>query len=134
MGQRVVILCLLLVTAACDDRPTGPTVVLDRTLTLSPGQVAFVDGVGVRLTFVDVAGDSRCPADAVCIQGGDAVVRVRGAAGTSTATLELHTGDATRAAASFQGVRVQLLELQPYPFSSRSISPRDYRASLRVTR
>jgi hypothetical protein len=134
MRHLAPLICLLLATAACDDSPTGPTVVLDRTFALAPGQVASVEGLRVRLTFVDVTGDSRCPADAVCIQGGDAVVRVRGAAGTASAMLELHTGDSSRASASFEGLRVQLVELQPYPFSSRTIQPGDYRASLRVTR
>jgi hypothetical protein len=121
-------------TAACDGGPTGPTVSLDEKFTLAPGEVATVEPSRVRLEFMDVTGDSRCPADALCIQGGDAVVRVRASAGVSATMLELHTGDSSRAAAIFQGLRVALEELQPYPFSSRTISPGDYRATLRVTR
>ena len=48
-------------------------------------------------------------------------------------TLDLHTGDAARASATFQGLRVELKELQPYPFSSRTIAQGDYRATLTVT-
>jgi hypothetical protein len=32
------------------------------------------------------------------------------------------------------GLTISLVELQPYPFSSRTIEPGDYRATLRVTR
>ena len=32
------------------------------------------------------------------------------------------------------GFRIELAELQPYPFSSRTIEPGDYRATLIVTR
>jgi hypothetical protein len=127
-------LCLLVVTAACDGGPTGPTVSLDEKFTLAPGEFATVEAPRVRLEFVDVTGDSRCPADALCIQGGDAVVRVRASAGVSASMLELHTGDSNRASATFQDVRVSLVELQPYPFSSRTIVPGDYRATLRATR
>ncbi len=125
--------CLLFVTLGCDELPSGPSVGLNERFTLAPGESARIDQSQVRLEFVDVTGDSRCPADAICIQGGDAVVRVRGTAGSNASTLELHTGDSSRAAATFQGLRVELIELQPYPFSSRPIGPGDYRATLRVT-
>ena len=47
--------------------------------------------------------------------------------------LELHTGDSSRSFADFQGLRVQLQELQPYPFSSQPIAKDDYKATLTVT-
>jgi hypothetical protein len=117
------LLCLFFVTLGCDELPSGPTVALNERFTLAPGESARIDRSHVRLEFTDVTGDSRCPADAVCIQGGDAVVRVRATAGSAASTLELHTGDSTRAAST----------LQPNPFSSRTIAPGGYRATLRVT-
>jgi hypothetical protein len=125
--------CLLLVTAC--DSPTGPSVGIDERFTLAAGETARVASTDVTLTFLDVQGDSRCPADAICIQGGDAVVRVRAASGSRTETLELHTGDSSRGFAQYQSYRVTLSELQPYPFSSRPpIAAGDYRATLVVTR
>ena len=38
------------------------------------------------------------------------------------------------ASATHQDFRISLLELQPYPFSSRTIQPSEYRASVNVTR
>ena len=119
---------------ACDGLPDGPTVSLDERFTLSVGNVARVGPAQVRLEFVEVSGDSRCPADAICIWGGDAVVSLRATAGTASTTLDLHTGDLARASATIQGLRVELKELQPYPFSSRTIAQGDYRATLTVTR
>jgi hypothetical protein len=49
------------------------------------------------------------------------------------AEYELHTGDSARAVATHRQARIELLELQPYPFSSRTIEPGDYRATLTVT-
>jgi hypothetical protein len=47
---------------------------------------------------------------------------------------ELHTGDSSRSAVSHGAFRVELVSLQPYPFSSRPFSPDQYRAILKVTR
>ena len=120
--------------AACDDaQPTGPTVRLNEEFTLAPGELAAVRDTSLRVQFVRVSGDSRCPADALCIQGGDAVVHVR-AVDTASADYELHTGDQARAAANHSGFRIELAQLQPYPFSSRTIAPSEYRATLSVRR
>ena len=127
-------LACLLLTTACDEKaPTGPTVPLNQEFTLAPGDTAVVEGASVRIAFVGVSGDSRCPADAVCIQGGDALVHIRAGAASAT-EYELHTGDESRASVTHAGLRIQLVNLQPYPFSSRTIQPGEYRATLRVSR
>jgi hypothetical protein len=126
-------LCFSLATACHKTGPGGPTRPIDAQLTLAPGQSAMVADSSLRIAFVGVSGDSRCPADALCIQGGDAVVQIRVVNG-APARYELHTGDTSRSAVSHAGYRIALTELQPYPFSSRPIAPADYRATLRVTR
>lgn len=135
-AMRVVIalICLLCVTGCDEKSPSGPTVPLNESFTLAPGEVARLDGTDLRFEFVRVSGDSRCPADAICIQGGDAIVQIRATGGDSPALLGLHTGDSSQASAVYDGVRVTLVELQPYPFSSRTIAPDEYRATLTVTR
>src|SRR5688572_20685099 len=127
------VLCLLAATACDEKSPAGPTVPLNQRFTLARGEVARVEDAGFRLQFVEVTGDSRCPADAVCIQGGDAIVHVRVIDGSVT-PYELHTGDSSRAAALHQQMRVELVQLQPFPFSSRTIAPDEYRATFIVTR
>jgi hypothetical protein len=91
-----------------------------------------VEGAAFVLEFRGVTGDSRCPADAVCIQGGDATVHVR-VTDPDAADYELHTGDSSRATVTHGGTRIELVELQPYPFSSRTIEPEDDRATLTVS-
>jgi hypothetical protein len=125
--------CLLFATACDEGSPVGPTVPLDREFTLAPGESASVQGTSFRVTFLRVSGDSRCPADAVCIQGGDAIVHVRATEAT-TADYELHTGSQAGAVVTHAGFHIELLQLQPYPFSSRTIAPNEYRATLAVTR
>jgi hypothetical protein len=92
-----------------------------------------MNSVDLRFEFVRVTGDSRCPADAICIQGGDAIVQVRATGGSSPVLLGLHTGDSSQATAAYETARITLVELQPYPFSSRTIAPDEYRATLTVT-
>jgi hypothetical protein len=134
MRWLIVILCLLAVSACDEPSPAGPTVTVNERFTLAPGEVANVRDVDVRVRFVVVTGDSRCPADAVCIQGGDAIVHISVIDSGAATAYELHTGDSSRATVTHKQVRIGLIELQPYPFSSRTISPEDYRATLTVTR
>ena len=130
MRLFLAIVCLLLVTACAQKSPVGPTVPLESEFTLSPGEVAQIQGTSLRLQFVRVTGDSRCPADAVCVWAGDAIVIARVFDGSASSDYELHTGDAPRGFAVHGDVRIELRQLQPYPFSSRTIDPSDYRATL----
>jgi hypothetical protein len=106
---------------------------IDTQFTLAPGETASVRGRSVKLRFESVTGDSRCPADAICIMGGDAIVRLSATGDAGSLSLELHTGDSSRASMTYGNVKVTLVELQPYPFSSRTIEQKDYRATLSVS-
>jgi hypothetical protein len=124
---------VLFLTMAIACSPSGPTVRLDQNFVLAPGETAKVTSADVRVRFVGVQGDSRCPADAICIQGGDAIVRVEVLASTGGAsTYDLHT--AKSEPVRHGEVSIALVELTPYPFASRPTQPGDYRATLRVTR
>lgn len=125
--------CLLVATACDANSPSGPTVPLNERFTLAPGESVRIEDASLGLEFRGVTGDSRCPADAICVWGGDAIVQVRVLDGDA-ADYELHTGDSSRGVAVHRQTRIRLEELQPYPFSSRTIAPGDYRATLIVTR
>ena len=132
MRLFLAVLCLL--TATDCNNPVGPTVSLNEQFTLTRGETALIQGTGVRIQFVGVTGDSRCPADVVCIQGGDAIVQTRVFDGGVASDYELRTGDSRRAFAMHRDLRITLQQLQPYPFSSRAIDPSEYRATLIVQR
>jgi hypothetical protein len=112
---------------------TGPTAALGQEFVLAPGERVLMSDVHLVVTFVGVEGDSRCPADAVCIQGGDAIVRIEARLpGSGPVRHALHTGDMQPVV--HEGFVIFLVQLSPYPFSSRPILPDEYRATLRVTR
>ena len=130
--RRLVLLLTLALCTACNE-VVGPSVEFNEQFTLAPGETASVKGTRTSITFVGVEGDSRCPADAICIQGGDALVHVTATTPQSSRDYELHTGDMRPV--QHEGLTIALVQVQPYPFSSRPpITPDDYRVTLKVTR
>jgi hypothetical protein len=122
---------VVVLLAGCTGAPTAPTVDLDEQFTLAPGESRFVSTTGLQVRFVQVDGDSRCPVDAFCILGGDALVRITVSGGGDDRDYALHTG--SMAPVRHDDLIITLVELSPFPFSSRPIAPEDYRATLRVT-
>ncbi len=132
MRAFVAVFCLLLGTACYRDSPTDPGPV-NQEVTLAPGQSASIEGTTLSVKFNGVTGDSRCPADALCVLGGSATVKVQVASGSGDPReLTFETGDLKPV--TFEGWTLDLLQLAPYPFSATPIKPEDYRATLRVQR
>src|SRR4029453_17014055 len=114
MRPLIIGLCLLAATACAEKQPFGPTVGANERVTPAPNEGGTVRDVDLSVRFVNVTGDSRCPADAVCIQGGDALVHILVLDGGAWSPYELHTGDSSRASITHKGARIALVELQPY--------------------
>lgn len=122
-----------LVGGGCSDAPTSPSSGLDETVVLKLGNSVRVTDARFTMKFEAVTADSRCPGDALCITGGDAVVAITVSPFTGQPTgYELHTGglDTVR----HGEFTISLEQLAPYPFSSRPFDPASYEASLRVSR
>lgn len=127
----VIALAVLAPLAGCDSSPTAPTGPV--VLTLAPGQSDAA--LGLTLKFVGVTADTRCPADVLCIQAGDATVRIETVWFGARQVAELQLRDTSRRSTARGGYVVELEELNPYPLQSRGpIAPGDYRARFRVTR
>lgn len=132
MRYASLLFCLLSVTA-CTGSPTGPTVPLNSEFVLAPGGSVSIDGASMAIRFNGVTGDSRCPADVVCVQGGDAVVSLTVTSIRGRQDHELHTG--TMQPVRHDDVTISLIQLAPYPFGSQGpIAPEAYRATLKATR
>jgi hypothetical protein len=124
--------CLLAMTGCDEQLPLAPSVALGDEFTLAPGETATVRGAAVDVQFTGVSADSRCPADVVCIQLGEAVVQIRVRDAGAWTDYELRTGNPQRGFIRHRSRRVELRLLQPYPFSNRQIAPGEYRATLAV--
>jgi hypothetical protein len=131
-GLPVILVALL----ACDEgaRPVAnPDHVLGDELTLKVGETAHV--TGIPLTFTAVLSDSRCPGDVVCVWSGNAEAEI--AVGPPESTygpthrLILNSTVGPREGTAL-GLRLTLIELEPWPVSTRQIPPEDYVITLRV--
>ena len=132
MTARAMLWGAWIAVSACP-APTPPAEPsLDQPFTLQVGQTAVLASGALRITFLEVSGDSRCPAHVVCVWGGDAAVRVEARAPASAAQVVLHTHDGA-AAAPVLNYRVQLLQLSPYPQDPGRIDPKMYEAKLVVS-
>jgi hypothetical protein len=126
---------ILAALAACDSSPSAPSsgVTLGPEFTLKPGESATVLGTDLRISFDKVVEDSRCPADALCVRAGDALVALQASWKDGDAHFQLRTV-AGSDVASAGAYRVRLVRVEPYPVSSHAIAPGDYRSVLAVTR
>ncbi|MPZ14831.1 MAG: hypothetical protein GEU73_10495 [Chloroflexi bacterium] len=111
--------------------PSAAEASSDRTVVLGPGEhVVLPDGT--RLTFSRVASDSRCPIDVVCVWAGEVVVafEVQNADGAVRGFEITFAG--RPATEIIEGTVVTVLNVQPYPKTTRPIDPDDYRVTVAV--
>ena len=83
----------------------------------------------MKVRFVAVTEDSRCPRDATCIWAGEVKVQLEIQQSSQVASqVEILEGGSTVA-----GVyRVTLVRVEPQPVSTARIAPQDYRATLKI--
>lgn len=107
---------------------------LGREFRLRARQQVTVKAESLRIRFVEVREDSRCPADVKCVWAGNAAVRldvsIRGR-GSKSLTLNT-TGNSPPF--DYRGYKIRLVELSPYPRSNRKIAAGDYVVTLLVNR
>ena len=109
---------------------------LGREFKLKVGRQVTVKGTKLRIRFVTVESDSRCPSDVTCVWAGNAAVRLQLGSGRGSKTVTLNTSKSPSfvGETEYQGYKVKLVELSPYPRSDRKIGPRDYAATLLVSK
>ena len=113
--MRTLFVTLTLGLAVCGNpQPFEPEieVPLDQPFVLRVGQSAEVAGTELRLRFDDVREDSRCPADVVCVWGGNARLRLTVDADGEVDALELNTALDPRSATA-DGFVISVEALQP---------------------
>jgi hypothetical protein len=116
----------------CRPHP-GVIAPLDRDFELGVGAQGQVVDSPVRVKFLQVIEDSRCPTDVVCVWQGNGKARVTVDSAGATLAAELNTSLQPRTMAAF-GYVLELRELRPARNSKTSIAPADYIAVFRVTR
>jgi hypothetical protein len=101
---------------------------------LRVGQQKSISNGKVRVKFISVTEDSRCPADVDCVWAGNAKVKIQvWVRGGETKIFELNTNGGEKAGTA-DAYRVQLESLTPARHSKRKIRQNDYRAAFSITK
>jgi hypothetical protein len=99
------------------------TVGLDQPFTLHVGQAARLAKSDLDLYFRRVAADSRCPRGVQCIQAGEAVAIMEGRIlKAPPESFDVHLTSDSLADRVFDGYRIRMVDLDPYPVAG---APRD---------
>ncbi len=137
MRKTLLVGAAIAVAAACSSPPAAapgsagaspdPTsdsrsVPLDDTLYVALGQSASADRGRLVLRFDARLGDSRCPANVVCVWMGDAAVRIAARAGRTTVERDLHPGIEPHSL-SVDRYTVTVVGLTPYPGTEAAEKP-----------
>ncbi|MFA6520367.1 MAG: hypothetical protein WCT44_02035 [Candidatus Paceibacterota bacterium] len=91
------------------------------------GETKYINGV--RITLNKILSDSRCPADATCIQAGNIVVNVTLKSNTDQETLNMADNDAPR---GFDTWKVSLVSSSPFPLASKPVPYTNYKVTFKV--
>jgi hypothetical protein len=130
--MRLSVACLLVFAAGCHlldlggnrDTPEDLAPVRAGTsFTLAEGQTARLDDSDFSVTFVGVPQDSRCPADAMCVWQGEALVVVGPAHPAmrfrpDTLTTAPRPGTHRLDSLVVGPYSIRVKDVQPYPFAS----------------
>jgi hypothetical protein len=133
------ITCFVLLSCnAADGNPhsNGRTQVarLGREFRLRARHQVTLKGESLRINFVEVKEDSRCPADVKCVWAGNAAVRLNvSIRGRGSKSLTLNT-TGNSPPFDYRGYKIRLVQLSPYPRSDRKIAAGDYIVTLLVNK
>ena len=109
-----------------------------REFRIKAGRAVTLAREGLRLRFVRVTTDSRCPEEVDCVWAGNAEVLVEVSATNRrvSKTLKLNTNASPERPAEdkYRTYTVKLVELKPYPRTTRKMRQGEYTATLLVSK
>jgi len=108
---------------------------LDSEFLLQVNQSAEIKSEELKITFLNVTSDSRCPSDVTCIWQGQAGIELDVQKGEEESTVSLSIGgDSSPEESIFNSYLIQLVDLSPYPISTKNIQPEDYTVTIKITK
>jgi uncharacterized Zn finger protein len=99
------------------------------------GETATVKGEDVRIRFLEISEDSRCPRDVTCIWEGRATANIEVSRGDISQKVDLIVPGLTDTPVKQQLEEYEFVfRILPYPESEVQISPGDYRLILTINK
>jgi hypothetical protein len=134
MNLFVPFLLFFLMVASAEPSHREKRAQLDREFTLKVGEQVFIKEAGLKISFSEVAEDSRCPKGVQCIWAGNGrVVLQVSQSGKKAAAVELNTGVEPKQH-RFQDYDIKLVGLNPYPQNDVKLNRSDYAATFIVSK
>jgi hypothetical protein len=129
--KRVLVSVLAGITLfSFDARSAARKVALGQPFAIKIGQKVMVQDVRLKIKFLAVTSDSRCPEGVNCIQAGNAEVRLK-VGRSGPVSLNMGTAPGEVKVGEF---KIKLTALTPRPKKGAQIDPASYEATLIVTR
>lgn len=95
------------------------------------GKVLAVPNENIKIKFIDVLEDSRCPTGARCVWAGNAKVKIEVEQNNETKTIELNS-TVSPTEMSHAGYKIGFLDLSPYPDLSKQTNKAEYVVNLDI--
>jgi hypothetical protein len=131
---RNLTLCVAALLFACAQPAAARDGGAEKTVSVRAGQQVLVAAYKLKIMFVAVREDSRCPEGVQCIWAGNARLALKlSAAGAKTATVEINTMTAPREIA-YANYTIKLTGLAPRRVQGARPKAREYVATLVVSR
>jgi len=129
------VLLLLLLLAACGGEAGEVKANLGQEFSLSMGQTASIQDEALKLKFLEVISDSRCPKDVTCVWQGQAscLVEITYLESLYKVTLVQPGLPEEPSQIDFKEYVIKF-DLTPYPEAGKEIKKNDYQLQLVVTR
>ena len=126
---------LLIVLLGFAQDPTIATKVdLGEEFKIMNGHEVVIKEEKLRITFRSVPTDSRCPSDVVCGWAGNGEVVVEVARKNKKQVVATLNTLLDPKEIVYKGLKIRLVALNPYPKVSEPIDPKDYEATMVVTK
>lgn len=125
---------LLMLLGFAQDPASNYKIDLGEEFKIKHGQEAVVRGEKLRITFRSVLGDSRCPSGVACIWAGNGAVVIEVARKNKQQIVATLNTLMEPKEIVYKGFKIKLVALSPYPKVNEPIDPKDYEATLVVTK
>ena len=112
----------------------GLTAASAKQVEVQIGHEIRIQNAGIKLKFIDLIEDSRCPTDTQCIWAGNAKIKISlSNAGRLRKIFDLNTGVKPQTIL-FAGYEIKIVRLTPAPASNIRIRKDGYVATFSVTK
>lgn len=134
MGINTLSFLLFIVLGLFQNAETSIKVDLGQEFKIKNGQEVVVRDEKVRIKFRSVPMDSRCPSDVVCGWAGNGEVVVEVVRKNKKQRVVTLNTLLDPKEVDYKGFKIRLVALNPYPKISDPINPKDYEATMVVTK